>query len=204
MRTFRTIFASMVLAACEPAGDYGATEPNVLDMLEAGDNRVCGLAEVENTVLSGLAQSLDKDLPEDSFVKFIRSRNLIDFEAASMTGKNTEIREVTCSATLRTAEGSYEVSYKVRPSSEEQNGYVVWFDIEDDVEALAFMNELSLVIEQFKSHEDPAPSRQADPAPVELGPEADANLATEFGMTPDELRGDTNNISEDVEAVPYE
>ncbi len=165
---------------------------------------MCGLAEVENTVIFGLAQSLDKDLPEEGFVKFLQSRGLVDFEAASMTGKNTEIREVSCSATLRTPEGSYDVSYKVRPSSDEPNGYVVWFEIEGGAEALTFMNELALGIEQFRFRDVSAPSPQPDPAPVEPDPETDANLSAELGITPDELREATTNITEDVEGVPHE
>lgn len=160
-----------------------STTSSVLDWLKEGNAQVCSDQGVQLTAVAVFVEML----PElnEAFQPILErvhagQPNPFRFEATSMTGKDEAISEVSCEANLRLAGTALPVSYKIRPSMDEESAYVVEAESDRADEILA-----GLLVEFQKRVPVAAPQAEV-PAATTDGQSVDVRpLEMPEGLTPE-------------------
>jgi len=127
MRKVVCVLSALALVGCGKgsANEGNAAQPNaqqttdsVLDALAKGDAKVCADQQVMAAVVNGILQGGPS---EADFKKLQDSGGNITFQYASMTGRNLDIKEVSCSGAIP---GGPILKYVVRPAAN-GDGFVV-------------------------------------------------------------------------------
>jgi hypothetical protein len=132
MRTL-VVLASLSLLGCEKAEsstEGRAVDPlikanaAVVQLLRAGDTRVCG----DNTAKHAAVSALVQNAPFTAmtrYLKLVSARKQIMLNAAYATDVRKPLAEVSCRAKMLLNDQQYDFSYTLRPSAENPNDYIV-------------------------------------------------------------------------------